>query len=127
MKIAKTIQLIILAMFVTICSVNAQSNKKKSATVSTTAQYVYYVDTKGVDTKNSCLAVENNISKKTNVISFRTVGFPSKYFVLKSSKAIKESELKLWLSENNVELTFFGNSEKSLEELIFNKRKNNKK
>lgn len=101
---------------------NAQQKKSDALNPNTVATIEYVVDIIGVDTKQICLDIENNISKKEGVISFKTVGFPSKYFVLKATKTISEADLKNWLLENNVKLTFFGNPSE-LEELYMNKKK----
>lgn len=111
-------KLIIFAIFLTAVATNAQSNKQI-----TPQKFTYYIDVKNVKTKTICLAVENNISQKNGVISFKTVGFPSKYFVLKTTKPINQSELNLWLQENNLESVYFGEGEKALEELLYKKIK----
>lgn len=110
-------KLIVFAMFLTVVETNAQSNKQI-----TPQKFTYYIDVKNVETKTLCLSVENNISKKNGVISFRTVGFPSKYFILKATRQINQSELNIWLHENNLESVFFGEGKKGLERLIYNKR-----
>ena len=100
----------------------AQVDKKSKTVVKTEAKYQYLVDVAGVETKLICLDIENNIGKQAGVISFKAVGFPSKYFVLKSSIEISESDLRIWLTTNNVLIKFFGDPN-SLEKLLSNKRK----
>lgn len=102
---------------------NAQQQKKTNTLITNQPIVVeYIVDIVGVNTKQICLDIENNISKKEGVLSFKTVGFPSKYFVLKATKTISESDLRNWLLENKVKLTFFGGTS-SLEDLYMNKKK----
>jgi hypothetical protein len=121
-------QILFLAVLFIATISNAQQNKiysnRNEATKSNDAVTIeYIVDVTGVDTKQICLNIENTISKKEGVISFKTVGFPSKYFILKATKPILEADLKSWLLENNVKLTFFGGV-LSLEELYVNKKNN---
>ncbi len=111
-------KLIVFVIFFLAVSTNAQSNKQ-----TVLQKFIYYIDVRNVKTKKICLAVENNISQKNGVISFKTVGFPSKYFVLRTTKPINQSELNLWLQENNLESFYFGEGEKALEELLHNKTK----
>lgn len=103
-------------------SLHAQTAKKLKSVIKTEAKYQYLVDVAGVETKLICLDIENNIGKQAGVISFKAVGFPSKYFVLKSSIEISESDLRIWLTTNNVLIKFFGDPN-SLEKLLSNKRK----
>lgn len=113
-------------LFLFICfiyfSTNAQINNKLTVD-SKAPRFTYYVDVKSVSTKTICLNVENNISKKEGVISFKTVGFPSKYFVLKANSPIKKTDLATWLQENGVELSYFGEGLVALEEIIYRKNK----
>ena len=83
----------------------------------------YYIDVVGVTTKQICLDIENKIRLKSGVLSFKTVGFPSKYFILKTSRFVSEQQIKNWLSENNLSLAFYGNNDGSLEQLVSNRRK----
>ncbi len=105
-------------------SVNAQTSNKLQP-IATEVKHTYYVDVKQVATKAICLTLENNIAKKEGVISFKTVGFPSRYFVLKANNVIKQSDLNSWLQENGLEMAFFVEGKAGLEELIYRKRKNN--
>ena len=100
----------------------AQVDKKSKIVVKVEAKFQYLVDVAGVETKQICLDIENNIAKQAGVISFKTVGFPSKYFVLKASSEISESDLSKWLLTDNATVRFFGDSN-SLEKLLSNKRK----
>ena len=111
--------------FISINLIFSQEAKSISNRVENNSTYQYYVDIKGVETKEICKKIENSIAAKENVVSFRTVGFPSKYFVLKSNVHILEEQLRSWLAENNLVLSFYGQSESSLEQLISNKRKLN--
>jgi hypothetical protein len=101
---------------------NAQNKISKEKIVKENNIIEYVVDVSGVDTKQICLEAEKNIAKQDGVISFKTVGFPSKYFVLKASKNILESDLSTWLGSLNLQLKYFG-SPNTLEKLISNKRK----
>lgn len=111
--------------FISINLIFSQESKSISKRVENSTTYQYYVDIKGVETKEICKKIENAIAAKENVVSFRTVGFPSKYFVLKSNAPILEGQLRSWITENNLVLSFYGQSESSLEQLISNKRKQN--
>jgi hypothetical protein len=111
-----------LVLFVLTFSVNAQTNNILQR-VPSEIKHTYYVDVRQVATKAICLDIENKISDKKGVISFRTVGFPSKYFVLKTETAIKETDLKIWLQENGLEMAFFVEGKSGLEELIYRKQK----
>ncbi|MBC7641312.1 MAG: hypothetical protein H7174_03085 [Flavobacterium sp.] len=122
----KPIKIIFILLFLTFnigFSQEYKSNliKKENSLINT-----YYVDVCGVTTKKICLDIENKIALKSGVVSFKTVGFPSKYFVLKASRFVSELEIKDWLSENNLALNFYGNSENSLEVLSMNRKKLNK-
>jgi 16S rRNA U516 pseudouridylate synthase RsuA-like enzyme len=103
-------------------SVNGQINNKLALS-SLDVKHTYYVDVKQVATKAICLTLENNIAKKSGVISFKTVGFPSKYFVLKANSVIKQSDLNSWLQENGIEMAFFVEGKAGLEELFYRKNK----
>jgi hypothetical protein len=103
-------------------SVNGQINNKLAPS-SFEVKHTYYVDVKHVATKAICLTLENNIAKKSGVISFKTVGFPSKYFVLKANSVIKQSDLIVWLQENGLEMAFFVEGKAGLEELFYRKNK----
>ena len=111
-----------LMFFISINLIFSQESKSISKRVENSTTYQYYVDVKGVETKEICKKIENAIAAKENVLSFRTVGFPSKYFVLKSNVHISEAQLRSWIAENNLVLSFYGQSESSLEALISNKR-----
>ncbi len=116
------------ALLITIATINygfSQDNRSNKDNNTSATRYTYYIDVVGVDSKLTCKSIENRISEKQGVVSFKTVGFPSKYFVLKASKAISQSDLKSWLQESNLQLTYFGQEESSLESLIKNKRTNN--
>ena len=114
-----------LMFFISINLIFSQEEKSILIRVENSATYQYYVDVKGVETKEICKKIENAIAAKKNVVSFRTVGFPSKYFILKSNVHISEDQLRSWIAENNLVLSFYGQSESSLEQLISNKRKLN--
>lgn len=105
----------------------SQENKPNFIENSKSFNYKYYVDVSGVKTKQICLDIETKISEKQGVVNFRTVGFPSKYFVLKTNTEISENQLKKWLSENNLELSFFGVDENALELLYINKKSQSNK
>ena len=121
----KIFKISFLMFFISINLIFSQEAKSISNRVENSATYQYYVDINGVETKEICKKIENAIAAKENVISFRTVGFPSKYFVLKSNVHISEDQLRSWIAENNLVLSFYGQSESSLERLIANKRKQN--
>ena len=121
----KIFKISFLMFFISINLIFSQESKSISKRVENSTTYQYYVDVKGVETKEICKKIENDIAAKKNVVSFRTVGFPSKYFVLKSNVHISEDQLRSWLAENNLVLSFYGQSESSLEVLISNKRKLN--
>lgn len=118
----KTIIVIFLLFFAFSNLSFAQVDKKSKTVIKTEAKFQYLVDVAGVETKQICLDIENNIARQMGVISFKTVGFPSKYFVLKASSEISEGDLSKWLLANNVTVKFFGDSN-SLEKLLSNKRK----
>lgn len=116
----------ILLIFVSFFA-GAQDYKTVSHASQSVAKYTYLVDVKGVATKQICLDIENKIGSKPDIISFKTVGFPSKYFVLKSKSAISQEQVADWLTDNNLTVAFFGTNESSLEALIVNKRKTTSK
>ena len=118
----KIFKISFLMFFISINLIFSQESKSISKRVENSTTYQYYVDVKGVETKEICKKIENAIAAKENVLSFRTVGFPSKYFVLKSNVHISEAQLRSWIAENNLVLSFYGQSESSLEALISNKR-----
>ncbi len=99
-------------------SINAQVGKP-----SKTANFIYYVDLKNVNTKTLCLEIENKIAKQTGVISFKTVGFPSKYFILKSNTPVNREQLNVWLQNTNAQIIYYGPSNGSLEDLFENQKK----
>jgi hypothetical protein len=103
-------QIFFLIILFTAKTTFAQQNRIEISKSNTAATNQYVVNVVGVETKQICIDLENTISKKEGVISFKTVGFPSKYFVLKATKPILEADLKSWLLENNVKLTLFKNS-----------------
>ena len=121
----KIFKISFLMFFISINLIFSQESKSISKRVENSTTYQYYVDVKGVETKEICKKIENAIAAKKNVVSFRTVGFPSKYFVLKSNAPISEDQLRGWITENNLVLSFYGQSESTLEALISNKRKLN--
>ena len=121
----KIFKISFLMFFISINLIFSQEEKSILIRVENSATYQYYVDVKGVETKEICKKIENAIAAKKNVVSFRTVGFPSKYFILKSNVHISEDQLRSWIAENNLVLSFYGQSESSLEQLISNKRKLN--
>ena len=121
----KIFKISFLMFFISINLIFSQESKSISKSFENSASYQYYVDIKGVESKEICKKIENMIAAKENVVSFRTVGFPSKYFVLKSNVPISEVQLRSWIAENNLVLSFYGQSESSLEQLIGYKRKQN--
>ena len=125
MKKIKIIKYIMFTLYIMFSSVYSQKNQTSNK-YSSQSNFIYYIDLKGVNTKDKCLLIEQEISKKEGVDSFRTVGFPSKYFILKATKEINQSLLKGWLINYNIELIYFGVGENSLEQLYINKRNQNK-
>ncbi len=104
-------------------TVFGQSKLAENRNAVATAQYVYYVDVKGVDSKAICLDLENYVAHKEGVLSFKTVGFPSNYFVLKATQLLDETAVRKWLQDKNVTLTYFGKGADALEALYLNKKK----
>lgn len=83
----------------------------------------YYLDIRGVDSKQKCRTLIESVRKKTGVLFFETHRFPSEYFLLKANVPLSEKQVYEWCREEGVQLIFFGEGSAGLERLVYNKRK----
>ena len=106
-----------------ICFCQNKSNAQQKSQADNVHEY--YVMIHGAITMDDVNFLEKLISGKDGVTSFLHKGFPVKYFILRSTRAIPMTEMEAWVYTRSYKLQYLIEDQKTKDKLDGIRRKDN--